>query len=50
MDLQATIELRIQRERGSHLATNYGPVGLKELLTHHRIGTNESGEPLHDGV
>ena len=26
MDLQETIVLRIKRERGSHLATNYGPV------------------------
>ena len=33
MDLQETIVLRIQREREresqSHLATNYGPVGLQ---------------------
>ena len=31
MDLQETIVLRIkrERERGSHLATNYGPVGLQ---------------------
>ena len=29
MDLQETIVLRIKRERGSHLATNYGPVGLQ---------------------
>ena len=29
MDLQETIVLRIQRERGSHLATNYGPEGLQ---------------------
>ena len=28
MDLQETIVLRIRRERGSHLATNYGTVGL----------------------
>ena len=27
MDLQHTIVLRIKRERGSHLATNYGPEG-----------------------
>ena len=27
MDIQETIVLRIKRERGSHLATNYGPVG-----------------------
>ena len=29
MDLQKTIVLRIQRERGSHLDTNYGPEGLQ---------------------
>ena len=29
MDLQETIVLKIKRERGSHLATNYGPVGLQ---------------------
>ena len=29
MDLQETIVLRIQRERGIHLATNYGPEGLQ---------------------
>ena len=29
MDLQETIALRIKRERGSHLATNYGPEGLQ---------------------
>ena len=29
MDLQETIVLRIQRERESHLATNYGPKGLQ---------------------
>ena len=27
IDLQETIVLRIKRERGSHLVTNYGPVG-----------------------
>ena len=45
MDLQETILLRIKRERGSHLATNYEPEGYKELLTHHRRGTNGGGEP-----
>ena len=30
MDLQETIVLRIKRERGSHLATNYGPEGLQK--------------------
>ena len=29
MDLQETTVLRIQRERESHLATNYGPEGLQ---------------------
>ena len=29
MDLQETIVLRIQQERESHLATNYGPEGLQ---------------------
>ena len=29
MDLQETIVLRIKQERGSHLATNYGPEGLQ---------------------
>ena len=29
LDLQETIALRIKRERGSHLATNYGPEGLQ---------------------
>ena len=29
IDLQETIVLRIKRERGSHLDTNYGPVGLQ---------------------
>ena len=29
MDLQETIVLRIKRDRGSHLATTYGPVGLQ---------------------
>ena len=45
MDLQETIVLRIQRERGSYLATNYGPKVYKELLTHHRRGTNGGGGP-----
>ena len=29
IDLQETIVLRIKRERGIHLATNYEPVGLQ---------------------
>ena len=28
IDLQETIVLRLKRERGIHLATSYGPVGL----------------------
>ena len=44
MDLQETIVLRIQRERECHLATNY-PEVYKELLMHHRRGTNGGGEP-----
>ena len=50
IDLQETIVLRIKRERGSHLATNYGPEIYNELLTHHQRGTNEDDEPLRDGV
>ena len=52
MDLQETIVLRIkrERERGSHLATNYGPVGLQRTTHASSGGTNGSGEPLHDGV
>ena len=49
MDLQETILLGIQRERESHLATNYGPEGLQRT-THASWGTNGSGEPLRDGV
>ena len=49
MDLQETILLRIKRERGSHLATNYGPIGLQRT-THDRRGTNGHDEPLCDGV
>ena len=29
IDLQETSLLRIKRERGSHLVTDYGPVGLQ---------------------
>ena len=50
MDLQETIVLRIKQERGSHLATNYGPKGLQKILMLHRRGTNEDDESLHDGV
>ena len=32
--------MRIKRERGSHLATNYRLEGLQRLLMHHRRGTN----------
>ena len=45
MDLQETIVLRIQRERESHLATNYGPEGLQRTTHAHRRGTNGGGEP-----
>ena len=48
MDLQETIVLRIQRERGSHLATNYGPEGLQRRI----IGEApmEVVNPIRDGV
>ena len=53
MDLQETIVLRIKRERerdeAIYLLTT-DPKVYKELLTHHRRGTNGSGEPLRDGV
>ena len=39
-----------KRERGSHLASNYGPVGLQRTTHASRRGTNGSGEPLRDGV
>ena len=45
MDLQETIVLRIQLERGIHLATNYGPEGLQRILMHDQRGTNGGGEP-----
>ena len=53
MDLQETIVLRIQREREREEAIQLlttDPKVYKELLTHHRRGTNGSGEPLRDGV
>ena len=50
MDLQETIVLRIKKERISHLATAYGPIGYGGLLTHHRRGTNEDDEPFCNGV
>ena len=50
MDLQETIVLRIKRERGNHLATNYGPIGLQRTTPHHRRGTNGHDEPLQVGV
>ena len=50
MDLQNTIVLRIQRERGSHLANNYGPEGLQRT-THASSERHQwKGEPLRDGV
>ena len=45
MDLQETIVLRIKREIGSHLATNYRPKVYKELLTYHRRGPMEVVNP-----
>ena len=36
------------KERRSHLATNYGPIGLKKLLTLHRRGYGVDVEALHD--
>ena len=50
IDLQETILLRIKRERGIHLATNYRPQVYNELITHHLTDTNEDDEPLRDGV
>ena len=53
MDLQEAIVLRIQREREREKAIQLlttDPKVYKELLTHHRRGTNGSGEPLRDGV
>ena len=50
MDLQETIVLRIKRERGSQLATNYGLEGLQRT-THASSERHQwSGEPLRDGV
>ena len=40
--------IEIQRERISHLANNYGPEGLRKLLTHHRRGYGVDVEALHD--
>ena len=46
MDLQETIVLRIQREREEAiLLLTTDPKVYKELLTHHRRGTNGGGEP-----
>ena len=50
MDLQETIVLRIQRERGSHIATNYRPEGLQRTTHASSERPNGSGEPLCDGV
>ena len=36
MNIQETVVLRIKRERGSHLATNYGPIATKNYS--HIIG------------
>ena len=40
--------IEIQRERRSHLANNYGPEGLRKLLTHHRRGYGVDVEALCD--
>ena len=40
--------IEIQRERRSHLANNYGPEGLRKLLTHHRRGYGVDVEALRD--
>ena len=46
MDLQETIVLRIQRERGEAIQLlTTDPKVYKELLMHHRRGTNGGGEP-----
>ena len=51
MDLQETIVLRIKRERDEDIQLLTIDLKVyKELLTHHRRGTNGSGEPLRDGV
>ena len=51
MDLQETIVLRIKRERDEAISLlTMDPKVYKELVTHHRRGTNGSGEPLRDGV
>ena len=46
-ELQGEHCIEEHRERRSHLATNYGPVGLL-LLTHHRKGSKGDVEPLRD--
>ena len=45
MDIQETIVLRIQREREEAILLTTNPKVYKELLTHHRRGTNGGGEP-----
>ena len=46
MDLQETIVLRIQREREKAIyLLTMDPKVYKEVLTHHRRGTNGGGEP-----
>ena len=42
MDLPETIVLRIKRERGSHLATNYGREGLQRT-THASLSSWRNG-------
>ena len=50
MGLQETIVLRIQRERESHLVTNYGPEGLQRTTHASSERHHGGGEPLRDGV
>ena len=38
--------IETQRERRSHLAPSYGPVGQSKLLTHHRRGHGVDGLTL----
>ena len=50
MDLQETIVLRIKRDEEAIYLLTMDQKVYKELLTHHRSGTNGSGEPLRDCV
>ena len=50
MDLQETIVLRIKRERGRHLATNYGPKGLQRTTPAIGEAPMDVVNPIRDGV